>query len=207
MDARLTALGLVARLTRTERQDIQRPRRVPVPLAPSEQHVQRLCGERILFTRRPRADATRTARKVRWAGTVVLREREADRSSAQLQDHNGEVIAFYRPTRPQRYNIGEVHGELHFVRNAGAGVVVRRVPFPSPSFFRRNAARGSLIDRWAPDHAPRTDASPAHGHRNGYSDVVPVRDGVRTVNLPRGCPRHRSLPAPTSGVLTSSHLP
>ncbi|KAI0650014.1 hypothetical protein C8Q79DRAFT_899952 [Trametes meyenii] len=41
-----------------------------------------------------------------------------------LQDHNDNVIAFYRPTRPQRYNIGEVHGELHFVRNAGAGVVM-----------------------------------------------------------------------------------
>ncbi|KAI0771861.1 hypothetical protein BD413DRAFT_47013 [Trametes elegans] len=43
----------------------------------------------------------------------------------QLQDHNDNVIAFYRPiSRPQRYNIGEVHGELHFVRNAGAGVVM-----------------------------------------------------------------------------------
>ncbi|KAI0637801.1 hypothetical protein C8Q77DRAFT_390200 [Trametes polyzona] len=41
-----------------------------------------------------------------------------------LQDHNENVIAFYRPTRPQRYNIGEVYGELHFVRNAGAGVVM-----------------------------------------------------------------------------------
>ena len=57
--------------------------------------------------------------------------READRGVAtidypfQLQDQNDNVIAFFRPTRPQRYNIGEVHGELHFVRNAGAGVVVR----------------------------------------------------------------------------------
>ncbi|KAI0334769.1 hypothetical protein GY45DRAFT_1242081 [Cubamyces sp. BRFM 1775] len=41
-----------------------------------------------------------------------------------LQDQNENVIAFYRPIRPQRYNIGEVYGELHFVRNAGAGVVM-----------------------------------------------------------------------------------
>ena len=44
----------------------------------------------------------------------------------QLQDQNGNVIAFYRPIRPVRYNIGDVYGELHFCRNAGAGVVVRR---------------------------------------------------------------------------------
>ncbi|KAI9067562.1 hypothetical protein FKP32DRAFT_236807, partial [Trametes sanguinea] len=41
-----------------------------------------------------------------------------------LQDQNDNVIAFYRPIRPQRYNIGDVYGELHFVRNAGAGVVM-----------------------------------------------------------------------------------
>lgn len=44
---------------------------------------------------------------------------------AQLYDQNGNVIAFYRPIRPVQYNIGMVHGELHFCRNAGAGVVVR----------------------------------------------------------------------------------
>ncbi|GJE84663.1 hypothetical protein PsYK624_007390 [Phanerochaete sordida] len=41
-----------------------------------------------------------------------------------LQDQNGNVIAFYRPIRPVRYNIGDVYGELHFCRNAGAGVVM-----------------------------------------------------------------------------------
>ncbi|KZT12988.1 uncharacterized protein LAESUDRAFT_719293 [Laetiporus sulphureus 93-53] len=41
-----------------------------------------------------------------------------------LQDQNNNVIAYYRPIRPQRYNIGDVYGELHFVRNAGAGVVM-----------------------------------------------------------------------------------
>jgi hypothetical protein len=42
----------------------------------------------------------------------------------QLQDQNNVVIAFYRPIRPVRYNIGDVYGELHFCRTAGAGVVV-----------------------------------------------------------------------------------
>jgi hypothetical protein len=42
-----------------------------------------------------------------------------------LQDHNGVVIAFFRPTRQTRYQIGDVFGELHFVRTAGAGTVVR----------------------------------------------------------------------------------
>ncbi|TFY69931.1 hypothetical protein EVJ58_g154 [Rhodofomes roseus] len=41
-----------------------------------------------------------------------------------LEDPNGNVIAFYRHIRPQRYNIGDVYCELHFVRNAGAGVVM-----------------------------------------------------------------------------------
>jgi len=41
-----------------------------------------------------------------------------------LEDPNGNVIAFYRPIRPARYNIGDVYGELHFVRTAGAGVVM-----------------------------------------------------------------------------------
>lgn len=50
----------------------------------------------------------------------------------QLQDQNGNVIAFYRPVRPVRYNLGDVYGELHFCRSAGAGVVVRRI-FPWPT--------------------------------------------------------------------------
>ncbi|KAI0079658.1 hypothetical protein K474DRAFT_1639119 [Panus rudis PR-1116 ss-1] len=41
-----------------------------------------------------------------------------------LEDHNANVIAFYRPVRPVRYNLGDVYGELHFCRNAGAGVVM-----------------------------------------------------------------------------------
>ena len=44
--------------------------------------------------------------------------------SHQLQDPNNNVIAFIRPTRPTRYQIGDVYTELHFIRSAGAGVVV-----------------------------------------------------------------------------------
>jgi hypothetical protein len=45
----------------------------------------------------------------------------------QLQDSNGAVIAFYQSTRPTRYQVGDVYGELHFVRSAGAGTVVSGV--------------------------------------------------------------------------------
>jgi hypothetical protein len=49
-------------------------------------------------------------------------------NSLQLQDPNNNVIAFVRPTRPTRYQgVGDVYAELHFVRSAGAGVVVRPV--------------------------------------------------------------------------------
>jgi hypothetical protein len=42
-----------------------------------------------------------------------------------LQDLNNNVIAFVRPTRPTRYpGLGDVYVELHFVRSAGAGVVM-----------------------------------------------------------------------------------
>jgi hypothetical protein len=34
------------------------------------------------------------------------------------------VIAFVRPTRTRYQGIGDVYAELHFVRSAGAGVVV-----------------------------------------------------------------------------------
>ncbi len=73
---------------------------------------------------------------------LIQNARLIDHLPPQLQDQNGNVIAFYRPTRPQRYNIGEVHGELHFVRNAGAGVVVRP-PLPFPP-----ARRAWLGNRW-----------------------------------------------------------
>lgn len=44
---------------------------------------------------------------------------------SQLEDPAGNVVAFFRPTRPTRYQIGDVYGELHFLRNAGAGTIVR----------------------------------------------------------------------------------
>jgi hypothetical protein len=45
--------------------------------------------------------------------------------SPQLQDPSNNVIAFIQPTRPTRYQgIGDVYAELHFVRSAGAPVVV-----------------------------------------------------------------------------------
>ncbi|KAF4619522.1 hypothetical protein D9613_005485 [Agrocybe pediades] len=41
-----------------------------------------------------------------------------------LQDPNNEIIAFFRPTRLTRYQVGDVYGELHFIRNAGLGTVM-----------------------------------------------------------------------------------
>ncbi|KAG5648666.1 hypothetical protein DXG03_000012 [Asterophora parasitica] len=41
-----------------------------------------------------------------------------------LQDVSGVVIAFFRPTRPTRYQIGDVYGELQFIRSAGTGTVM-----------------------------------------------------------------------------------
>ena len=41
-----------------------------------------------------------------------------------LQDPDNNVIAFIRPTRPKRYQLGDVYAELHFIRSAGAGVVM-----------------------------------------------------------------------------------
>jgi hypothetical protein len=46
-------------------------------------------------------------------------------ASYQLQDSNGVIVAFFRPTRQTRYQIGDVYGELHFIRTAGSGTVVR----------------------------------------------------------------------------------
>ncbi|TFY79637.1 hypothetical protein EWM64_g4376 [Hericium alpestre] len=42
-----------------------------------------------------------------------------------LLDPNNNIIALIHPTTPLRYpNYGDVYAELHFVRGAGAGVVV-----------------------------------------------------------------------------------
>lgn len=42
----------------------------------------------------------------------------------QLHDPTGTVIAFYRSLRQTRYQIGDVYGELHLLRAAGAGTIV-----------------------------------------------------------------------------------
>ncbi|OAX42891.1 hypothetical protein K503DRAFT_262649 [Rhizopogon vinicolor AM-OR11-026] len=41
-----------------------------------------------------------------------------------LEDSAGNVVAVFRPTRPTRYQIGDVYGELHFLRNAGAATIM-----------------------------------------------------------------------------------
>ena len=42
----------------------------------------------------------------------------------QLQDPNGHIIARLAKVTPTKYNIGDVYHELHYIRSAGAGVVV-----------------------------------------------------------------------------------
>jgi len=41
-----------------------------------------------------------------------------------LLDSAGNIIALFRPTRPTRYQIGDVYGELQFFRTVGAGTVM-----------------------------------------------------------------------------------
>jgi hypothetical protein len=72
-----------------------------------------------------------------------------------LLDANGEVIAFFHPTRPTRYQIGDVYGELHFVRSAGAGTVVSVL-----HSFRYS--RGADLCKDAPSHH-------GHGHSHCYA--------------------------------------
>ncbi|KJA14913.1 hypothetical protein HYPSUDRAFT_149793 [Hypholoma sublateritium FD-334 SS-4] len=43
-----------------------------------------------------------------------------------LLNPNGVNIAFFRPTRQKRYQIGDVYGELHFIRTAGLGTVTHQ---------------------------------------------------------------------------------
>lgn len=41
-----------------------------------------------------------------------------------LQDPNGHIIARLQDVTPTKYNIGDVYRELHYIRTAGAGVVM-----------------------------------------------------------------------------------
>jgi len=53
----------------------------------------------------------------RWTPSATSRD-------VLLQDPNGHVVAFFRPTRPTRYQIGDVHGELHFFPTAGSCTIM-----------------------------------------------------------------------------------
>jgi hypothetical protein len=65
----------------------------------------------------------------------------------QLQDSSNEVIAFFRPTRQTRYQIGDVFGELHFVRTAGMGTVVNS---PSSTDIQRKFLMSLLLQTHPP---------------------------------------------------------
>ena len=77
----------------------------------------------------------------------------------QLQDVNGVVIAFFRPSKRTRYQIGDVYGELHFIRSAGAGTVVR--------LTSRSSSDDILTLKI-------TDVSTNNGCGHSYCHVVPV---------------------------------
>ncbi|KAG5636515.1 hypothetical protein H0H81_007774 [Sphagnurus paluster] len=65
--------------------------------------------------------------KPRYSGTSLQNQRGTSYQLMrylQLQDVQGNVIAYFRPTRPTRYQIGDVYGELHFIRAAGTGTVM-----------------------------------------------------------------------------------
>ncbi|KIK08409.1 hypothetical protein K443DRAFT_672432 [Laccaria amethystina LaAM-08-1] len=79
----------------------------------------------------PMSDLVRPDHKVNGArifngpdGSQYRWRHSANSPDILLQDANGIVVAFFRPTRQTRYQIGDVFGELHFVRTAGAGTVM-----------------------------------------------------------------------------------
>jgi hypothetical protein len=84
----------------------------------------------------------------------------------QLLDANGDVIAFFHPTRPTRYQIGDVYGELHFVRSAGAGTVVSVLHDP----------------RYSRDADLRKDAPSHHGHGHGHCYALPFLCCLEFIN-------------------------
>jgi len=79
----------------------------------------------------PMADLVRVDSSVQGArvfngpdGSTYRWRPSTTNSDILLQDSNGDVIAFFRPLKRTRYQIGDVYGELHFLRNAGAGTVM-----------------------------------------------------------------------------------
>lgn len=47
-----------------------------------------------------------------------------DSQDLLLMDSRNNVIAFYHPTPVRKFNVGDVHGEMHFLTSAGAGTVL-----------------------------------------------------------------------------------
>lgn len=78
------------------------------------------------------------------------------RIHSQLEDTAGYLVAFFRHTRPTRYQIGDVHGELHFIRNAGAGTIV--------SFLS-----GVMPYTLMPIGSLDTSTNDGHGCHNGHA--------------------------------------
>ncbi|KAJ7742439.1 hypothetical protein DFH07DRAFT_750461 [Mycena maculata] len=79
----------------------------------------------------PMADLVRTDPRIYGArvfnGPDGLQYRwrpSSNNTDIVLQDSNGVIVAFFRPTRQTRYQIGDVYGELHFLRTAGSGTVM-----------------------------------------------------------------------------------
>lgn len=59
--------------------------------------------------------------------TQILPRSPPFRPLKQLQDPNGHIIARMQEVAPTKYNVGDVYRELHYIRSAGAGVVVSSV--------------------------------------------------------------------------------
>lgn len=57
-------------------------------------------------------------------GLVYCWRPHANSLDIVLEDQDRNVVAFFRPTRPTRYQIGDVYGELHFLRSAGAATIM-----------------------------------------------------------------------------------
>jgi len=79
----------------------------------------------------PMADLVRTDPRIHGSRVFIapdgLQYRwrpSSNNADIVLQDSNGVIVAFFRPTRQTRYQIGDVYGELHFIRPAGSGTVM-----------------------------------------------------------------------------------
>jgi len=71
-----------------------------------------------------RPDPYNVARVFSGPDGQSYRWRSSPSGDANLYDANGNMIAFWRPTRPRRSTVGDVYGELHFVESAGSGTVM-----------------------------------------------------------------------------------